>query len=484
MPHRSVGHQPAPTADTSAGGNAPPHGGLMMFLLALAQFMVILDVTVVNVALPDIGASLGLDRASLTTVVTSYITAFGSLLILGGRLADAWGRKAMFLAGLVLFTAASVASGLATGGTVLLVSRVVQGVGAAMLSPSALSILTTEFTGRDRHRVLGVWGAVGGAGAAVGVLVGGLLTSGPGWRWAFLINVPAGLIVLVGVLLVVPARRPTPARVDIPGAIAGTTAVGLLIYALTRAGDVGWGSWRVLLPLAASVVGFLVFLAIERRAAAPLVPLPLLRRPPLPGPAAVMLSGSVILMSTFFLMSVYLQRVREFSALETGLLFLPVAVAAGLGAHLSAQLIAKTGARPVAATGLGLASAGLLVLGVAGNAVDSHVWLVDLPAFMAMSLGIGATFVTATVSALTAVDHERAGLASGILNTGHELGGSLGIAVVSTVAATGIATGSTAGFGPAFLLVAGVGAVLAVLAASVLLPPGRPVMPDEPMLMH
>lgn len=459
-----------------------------MLLLCLAQFMVILDVTVVNIALPEIGRSLDLSRAELTWVATSYILTFGGLLILGGRLADAIGRRTTFLIGVVVFTVASLTCGLAASGPMLLTSRVAQGIGAALLSPSALSILTTEFTGRDRHRALGIWAGIGGVGAAVGVIVGGALTSGPGWQWAFLVNVPVGLLIVVAVPAVVPAHpRQGSARVDIPGALAGTAAIALFIYALIRAGDTGWTSASALVPAAAAVLCGIAFVLIERATSVPLVPLPMLRRPPLPGPLAVMLGVSAIMLAGFFLISLYLQQVRDFSAIGTGLLFLPVALGTGFGAHLAAGLVSKVGARPVAAVGLALAAIGFAVLGWVGVDPDSNVYLTLLPAFVVAALGLGAGIVTATVSALTRVDHHHAGLASGILNTGHELGGSLGLAVVSTIAAASIA-GTAAepsdGFGTALLFGAGFAVVLAVAAATVFLPRGLPPAADGPMILH
>lgn len=482
------GHGHHPPGDGAEAGTSPPRGGLMMLLLCLAQFMVILDVTVVNIALPEIGRALELSRAELTWVATSYILTFGGLLILGGRLADAIGRRATFLAGLALFTVASLTCGLAISGPMLLTSRVAQGVGAALLSPSALSILTTEFTGRDRHKALGIWAGIGGVGAAVGVIVGGALTSGPGWEWAFLINAPIGIVVAVAVPSVVPARpRQGSTRVDIPGALAGTATVALFIYALIRAGDSGWTSASTLVPAAAAVLCGIVFVVIERATAVPLVPLPMLRRPPLPGPLAVMLGVSAMMLAGFFLISLYLQQVRGFSAIGTGLLFLPVALGTGFGAHLAAGMVSKVGARPVAAVGMALAAVGYGVLGWVGVDADSNVYLTLLPAFVVAALGLGAGIVTATVSALTRVDHHHAGLASGILNTGHELGGSLGLAVVSTIAAASIA-GTAAqpaeGFSSAILFAAGFAIVLGVAAVTVFLPRGLPPAADGPMILH
>lgn len=480
-----TGH--GPHGEGEEFGTSSPRTGLVL-LLCLAQFMVILDVTVVNIALPEIGRALDLSRAGLTWVVTGYILTFGGLLILGGRLADAIGRRVTFLTGLLVFTVASVTCGLATSGPMLLTSRVAQGVGAALLSPSALSILTTEFTGRHRHRALGIWAGIGGAGAAVGVIVGGALTSGPGWEWAFLINAPVGVLVAIGVPVVVPNRpRQGSTRLDVPGALVGTATIALLSYALTKAGDSGWTSAASLLPAAGAVLCAIAFVLIERATAVPLVPLPMLRRPPLPGPLLVMIGVSAIMLAGFFLVSLYLQQVRDFSPIDTGLLFLPVALGTGFGAHLAAGMVSKVGARPVAAVGLAAAAIGYGVLGWVGVDADSNVYLTLLPGFVVAALGLGASIVTATVSALTRIDHDRAGLASGILNTGHELGGTLGLAVVSTIAAAsiaGTATQPAEGFGQALLFAAGFAVVLAVVAVTGLLPRGLPPATDGPMILH
>jgi len=456
-----------------------------MSLLSLAQFMVILDVTVVNVALPDIGRSLALDPEALTWVVTSYTLAFGGLLVLGGRLADAFGRKSIFLMGLAIFTSASLFVAMAPGGGILLASRAAQGLGAALLSPAALSILTTELTGRDRNRALAVWAAIGGAGAAVGVLVGGALTSGPGWYWAFLVNVPVGLLVAVGVAAVVPTRLPQgTSRIDIPGALTLTAATSLLIYGVIQSGDSGWTSAAALLPMAAAMLAAVGFVFVERASSAPLVPLVLMRRGPLPGAFITMLAASGLLLSAFFLNSLYLQEIRGFSALETGLAFLPVALATILGAQIGAHVMAHAGARAVGVAGLALGSVGLGILAWRGT--DGGVLTTLLPSLVVAAAGIGATFVAATSTAMASADHDTAGVASGILNTGHELGGSLGIALVSALIAAslaGLTPDPARGFQNAYLASAIAAAAFAA-AATMLLPAGRPPAGDRPRFMH
>ena len=455
--------------------------------LCLAQFMVILDVTVVNVALPSIGGDLDLARGALTWVVTAYTLSFGGLMLLGGRLADAVGRRRTFLAGLAVFTLASLASGLAQTGAVLIAARAAQGVGAALLSPSALAILTTIFQGRERNRALGVWAAIGGAGAAAGVLASGLLTEYASWRWVFFVNLPIGAAVAVALPVVVAAVAPAgrSRRVDLPGALAATLATAAVIYGLVEAGSQGWGAAGTLLPLAGGILLAVGFTAIERRSAEPLVPLRMLARRSLVTGQLVMLTASGLLVSSFFLSSLFLQRALGFTALRTGLVFLPVALAIIAGSHLGGRAIGRFGPRPVGAAGLGLAAVGALLLSRLGADASAAADL--LPGFLLEAAGIGAAFVTAATTALSGVRHDQAGLTSGLVNTGHELGSALGVAFVSAVA--GASVGGPAGggapvggFDRAFLASAVVAAVAAV-AAGWLLPAGRPSA-DRPAFVH
>ncbi|MGH3505726.1 MAG: MFS transporter, partial [Nocardioidaceae bacterium] len=342
---------------THVATTSPPpvrarHGGLVLLLVALAQFMVILDVTVVNVALPEIGASLELDRGTLTWIVTAYTMTLGGLLVLGGRIADLAGARATFLLGLTIFTVASFTSGLATGGDLLVTSRVAQGLGAALLSPAALSMLLQLFDGAERDRALRIWAALGGAGAAAGVMVGGALTSGPGWSWAFWINVPVGVLLLLVVPRVVPAlpRRDT-GPIDVPGAILGTGAVAAAIYGLTRAGEAGWTSTETLAAGAAAVLLGAAFVHVETRAANPLVPLGMVRKTHLPGGLALMTVASAAMVSAFFLLSLLLQQAQGYSPLETGMFFMPATMAVGLGAHIAGRALPAFGPRAVAPVG-------------------------------------------------------------------------------------------------------------------------------------
>ncbi|WP_030674348.1 DHA2 family efflux MFS transporter permease subunit [Streptomyces cellulosae] len=450
---------------------ADPRRWAALALICVAQFMLILDVTVVNVALPDMAADLALDRATLTWAVTAYTLCFGGLMLLGGRLADALGARRTLLAGLAVFTTASLATGLAGSAAPLLGGRIAQGVGAALLSPAALSIVTTTFHGTERNKALGVWAAIGGSGAAAGVLIGGALTDGPGWQWVFFINVPIGLAVLAALPAFVPARTPRPARLDAPGALLVTAATGSLIYGLVEAGDSGWGDSATVLPLIAAVLLYGCFAAVERASGAPLMDLRMFSRRPVLAGAFLMLIATALLIAYFFLGSVYLQHVRGFSPLKTGLLFLPVAVATGLGAHLGSRLVGRIGSRALAVVGMAIAAAGSLPL--SRLSAEGSVYTGLLPGFAVASFGVGAVFVTATTTALGMVEPHEAGLASGVVNTFHEVGGSIGVAVVSTVAASGIEAGSVNGFTDAFTVCALAAAVSAVVTLG-LVPRGKP----------
>jgi EmrB/QacA subfamily drug resistance transporter len=460
-----------------------------LVLLCLAQFMVILDITVVNVALPTIGTDLQLDRTSLTWVVTAYTLCFGGLLLLGGRLADTLGRRRTFLTGLGLFTLASLASGLAQTGTVLVAARASQGVGAALLSPAALAIITTTFQGAERNRALGIWAAIAGAGAAVGVLAGGLLVEYASWRWVFFINLPVGILLAAAVPALIDAVRPAhrARRLDLPGALTGTLATAAVIYGLVTAGGQGWGATTTLLWLATGLVLAGGFVAVERTAREPLVPLGLLVRRPLLAGQLVMLATSGLLLATYFLASLYLQQLLGLTALATGLVFLPAALATIAGSHLAASAVSHLGPRPVAAVGFGLAAAGALLL--SRLPADASLLVGLLPGLLLATAGLGAGFVVATTTAMTHIDHDQAGVTSGLLSTGHELGASLGVAVVSTIATASITSDPLAGrppvggFDRAFLACALLAAVAAA-SAGWLLPPGRPPASDRPVLAH
>jgi EmrB/QacA subfamily drug resistance transporter len=473
-------------ADTgSVQAPASRRSWLLLALLCLAQFMLILDITVVNVALPSIGSDLGLGRQTLTWVVTAYSLTFGGLMLFGGRLADVIGRKTMFVVGLVVFVAASLTSGLAPTGGVLVGSRVAQGIGAALLSPAALALVTTTFQGRDRAKALSVWAGIGGMGAAVGVLVGGLLTSGPGWEWVFYVNVPVGIAVLAGVLALIPhgdgSASAHGGRLDLPGAVLVTGSTALLILGIIRAGTYGWdatGSW---LPMVLGVVGYAAFVAVERAVREPLVRLGLfVQRPVASGTFCVLLTSGLLL-AGFFLGSLYLQRTVGLSALRTGLVFLPVAVAVIIGAGVASPLLSVLGYRLVGTIGLLVTAGGtgwLIGLPVPGGTGDL------LPGLMLAGAGCGMAFVAATAIALSSVQHEEAGLTSGLVNTSHEIGAALGIALASALAAASLAPmASTAdGYGAAFTAFTGIAAVGAVIVL-LTIPAGKlPAGTKPPMI--
>ncbi|MGW5775626.1 DHA2 family efflux MFS transporter permease subunit [Streptomyces sp. NPDC003863] len=448
------------------------HRWTALALICAAQFMLILDVTVVNVALPAVAADLDLGRTALTWVVTAYTLCFGGLMLLGGRLADALGARRMLLTGLTLFTAASLICGLAPNAAVLLSGRVAQGVGAALLSPAALALVTLTFHGPERARALGVWAAVGGAGSAVGVLLGGALTSGPGWPWIFYVNVPTGLALLAVLPKLLPKDPPPTVtrHLDIPGALLVTTATGALVYGLVQAGDSGWTAPATLLPLVGAVALYATFATVERRTRTPLMDLRMLTRRPVVAGSLLMLVATALLIAFFFLGSMRLQHVDGMDAFRTGLLFLPVALTTAIGAHLGSHLVTKAGPRACATGGMALAAAGCAPLAFLGPTADP--WTTLLPALATAALGLGAVFVTATTTALGLIPAHEAGLASGIVNTFHEVGGTIGVALASTLALT--ATPPTpSGFTTAFTACA-LTAAAAALTSPFLIPRGRP----------
>ncbi len=461
--------------DVSTPRTTPdPRRWRILALLGTAQLMLILDITVVTVALPVIGSDLELDRGALTWVVSAYTLVFGGLMLLGGRLADRFGSRRLVLTGLTVFTLASLATGLAGTPELLLAGRVAQGVGAALLSPAALSAIVTTFDGEERNRALGVWSALSGGGAALGVLLGGLLTGGPGWPWIFFINVPVGLALLIVLLRLLPAgvvgadRR----RLDLLGAVLVTAATGTVIYALIGAGDRGWSDTSTVAWLAVGLVLYVAFALWQRVAVAPLMDLRLLARRPVRAGTFLVLVATALMIAVFFLGSFLLQRVHGLGPIPTGLLFLPVALATMAGSQVAGVLLGRTGARPstlvaavVVAGGLALPAA---VDGVAAAVTGMAVG----------SAGIGALFVVASATALGQVAPHEAGIASGIVSTFHEFGAALGAAVISSVAAAGIAGGTVEGIEAGFGFAAVVALVAGALALALL--PGRRAGAGQP----
>ncbi|KQX09722.1 MFS transporter [Streptomyces sp. Root431] len=470
-------------AHTPAHSAPHPRRWTALALICAAQFMLILDVTVVNVALPALSADLDLGRTALTWVVTAYTLCFGGLMLLGGRLADALGARRVLLTGLALFTAASLACGLAQNAPVLLAGRIAQGIGAALLSPAALALVTTAFHGAERAKALGAWAAIGGTGSAVGVLLGGALTEGPGWPWVFYVNVPVGLALLAALPKVLPANRAgqTTARLDVPGALLVTTATGALVYGLVQAGDSGWTSAATLLPLLGALALYGLFAAVERASSAPLMDLRMLKRRPVVVGSLLMLIATALLISFFFLGSMQLQHVYGLGAFRTGLLFLPIALTTAIGAHLGSRLVTTAGPRTCATGGLALAALGCLPLTFLTPAANP--WATLLPALATASLGLGAVFVAATTTSLGLIAPHEAGLASGIVNTFHEVGGSIGIAAVSTLALTATTQPTNIGFTAAFTLCAATAAA-AALTSPFLIPRGTPRPTGGPHGVH
>jgi EmrB/QacA subfamily drug resistance transporter len=444
--------------------------GLLLVLL-VAQLMVILDISAVNVALPDLAADLRIGGGDIGWTITSYSLIFGSLLLLGGRAADLLGRRRVFLAGLALFTISSAASALAVSGTGLFAARAGQGLGAALLSPAALSIITTAFRGTERARALGAWGAVGGTGAAIGVLLGGVLTDLADWRAIFYINLPVGLALALATTKVVPAdpEKPSWRGLDLRGAVLVTASLAALVYATSQASSSGWASAQTLGVGLTGLAGLAAFAAMERRTDRPLLRIERLADRAVGGGFLLMLIASAVLFGMFLLSSLYLQNVLGTGPLATGLGFLPVALAAGAGAHLGSHLVRHAGVRAPMAGGFAITAGGMLLL--AGVNRDGSYAADVLPGMVIAGLGLGVVLVCVAVAVLTGARDDETGMLSGLNTTGHEIGGSLGIAVLvaiataATASASGHATAS--GIADAFLAaaaLAGAGAVIALIA--------------------
>jgi EmrB/QacA subfamily drug resistance transporter len=460
-------------------GSPPLHDGphrpwSVLLLLSVAQFMVVLDITVVNVALPSIGADLGIGGADLQWVVTIYVLLTGGLLLLGGRIADVLARRSVFLAGLLLFTTASLLSGLAASGEMLIAARAAQGVGAALLTPAALSIVTSFYSGAQRAKALGAWSAIGSAGAAVGVVLGGVLTTRLSWEWIFLVNVPVGLSAAVLALRVVPALPPTePARrLDLPGALFVVAGLIVLVYAIDGAPEHGWVSARTLVLAGLALALLATFSRVEASTSQPLVPPRIWRVRSLVGGAVVLLGVTGLLVGTFFLNSLYLQGATGASALETGLGFLPLALAIGIAVHLASAVMPRTGSLFLAAAGLVLTATGALMLAAAP---DRAAYAADLlPGLVIIGFGVGLVFPAVSVTAMSHVEPREAGLAAGVLSTAHEIGAALGVAVLAAIAAIGdvaseaaLATGYQDGFIAAAVIALALAAIAVVAVPSV-----------------
>jgi EmrB/QacA subfamily drug resistance transporter len=448
---------------------------LALALLCVVQFMVVLDIAIVNVALPSIKTDLGFSQSDLQWVISAYALVFGGFLLLGGRAADMLGRRRLFLAGTVVFTLASLLAGLAWSEPSLITARALQGLGAAVITPAALSILSTTFVeGRERNIALGAWGAVGGFGAVAGVLLGGVLTEALSWEWIFFVNVPVGILGFVlAPLLLRESRDATATRFDAPGAVLVTGGLSGVVLAITEAGRHGWLSAEALAVLTVSVTMLAGFVAWELRHPEPLMRFGILRTRTVSGANVAGFILGTALFSMFLMLTLYMQQVLGYSAMETGVAYLAVAGTAILWSAVAGQLVTRVGVKPVLVVGMAMLTGGLVFftqVSVGGS------YLADLlPGFLVIGVGIGFSFVPISIAALAGIRPAEAGLASGLINTSQQIGGALGIAVLSTIATSrttdSLATGSLPpqalvdGFSTAFLVgavIAGVGLLAAL----------------------
>jgi EmrB/QacA subfamily drug resistance transporter len=452
-------------------------------LLCIAQFVVVLDASIVNVALPTLGEDLSFSQDNLSWVVNAYVLTFGGFLLLGGRLADLLGRRRVFMSGLILFAVASLVGGFAESEGALIAARAVQGLGAAILSPAALSIVTTTFRdGSERNKALGVWGAVAGSGGAAGVLLGGVLTEYVGWEWVLWVNVPIGIAAaMLAPSLIAESRSDSATRhFDVAGAVSVTAHLSILVYALVEAPDAGWGSVQTIGLLGLSLALLAAFIAIELRSASPVVPFRIFRLGTLRGANVVGVLTGASLFSMFFFISLYMQGVLGYSAIKAGLSYLPLAITIIISAGIASQLVTRIGFKPVLAAGMALIAAGLAWF---SQISPDGTFLGDVlgPSLLA-AVGLGLAFVPQTIAAVSGVGGHEAGLASGLINTSQQVGGALGLAVLSTIAFPQIADNTAAaggdpaalpgilteGYGDAFLAGAGI-ALLGFLATLVLI---------------
>ncbi len=467
-----------PTVDGHRHGTSRKNLALLLVLL-VAQLMVILDITAVNIALPSLAKDLQLSGSQISWTITSYSLVFGSLLLFGGRAADLLGRRRLFLTGLGVFTVASFASALAGTAAELFAARAGQGLGAAMLSPAALSIIMASFHGHAKAKALAAWGAVGGAGAAIGVLAGGLLTEFADWRMIFFVNLPIAVVLTVTALRVIPAdaERPRWRGMDLRGAILATASLGAIVYAITQGSSAGWTSTSTLGFALVGLAGLAGFSVLETRTEKPLLNVARLADRAVGGGLVLMLAAAGSIFGLFFLCSVYLQNVLGTSPLMTGLAFIPLALAAGLGAHASGHIIGRHGVRMPLASAFAIATVGMGLLAH----VDEHgTYLADvLPGMLVAGFGLGIAVVSVSIAILTGSRENESGMISGLNSTGHEIGGTLGIAVFSTIAAGSGALGgaqAASAISHAFVA-AGILTSLASIAAFAVLPHARHFLP-------
>ena len=478
MHHKSKHSKSEIVVEDEAAGVKPHHW--LLPVLLVAQLMVILDITAVNIALPHIATDLQLSGSSISWTITSYSVIFGSLLLFGGRAADLLGRRRMFLTGLGVFTASSFASAMAGSAGALFAARAGQGLGAAMLSPAALSIVMAAFQGSHRAKALAAWGAIGGAGAAIGVVVGGVLTEFADWRMIFYVNLPVAAVLLVASLKVVPAdtQKPRWRGLDLPGAALATTSLAAIVYGITQADSAGWASIQTHIYGIGGLAGLVAFVVYELHIDAPLLRVERIADRAVGGGLLLMLAAAGSIFGLFLLCSLYLQGVLGMGPLATGFSFIPLAVAAGIGAHLAGHLIARHGVRGPLAGAFLVGAAGMFLL---SRVPASGSYLSDvLPGMLVAGIGLGVAVVTVSVAILTGSRAEEAGMLSGLNSTGHEIGGTLGIAIFSTIAAgaSGAILGphAASGIGHAFLVAALV-ATLGSLVAIAVLPRAKHFLP-------
>jgi EmrB/QacA subfamily drug resistance transporter len=474
------------------GHDGGSRAGLALLLVLLtAQLMVILDITAVNIALPSLAKDLQLTGSQISWTIASYSLVFGSLLLFGGRAADLLGRRRLFLTGLGVFTASSLASALAGTAVALFAARAGQGLGAAMLSPAALSIITSCFHGHAKAKALAAWGAVGGAGAAIGVLAGGLLTEFADWRMIFFVNLPVAVVLAVTALKVIPAdaEKPRWQGLDLRGAMLATASLGSIVYAITQGSAAGWTSAQTLTFGLGGLAGLAVFAVFETRTEKPLLEIGRLADRAVGGGVFLMLAAAGSIFGLFFLCSVYLQNVLGTSPLMTGLAFIPLALAAGIGAHAAGHLVALHGVRMPLAAAFAISAVGMALLAHVG-ANGTYLRNV-LPGMLVAGLGLGIAVVSVSIAILTGSREDELGMISGLNSTGHEIGGTLGIAVFSTIAvgASGaVGAHAASGISHAFVA-AGIVTSLASLTALVVLPQARDFVPKlrlnpSPMPVH
>jgi EmrB/QacA subfamily drug resistance transporter len=469
-----------------------PRRWLILAVVGAAFFMTILDVAIVNVAIPSIQKDLHIGESTVQWVITAYAITFGGFLLLGGRMADLLGRRLIFMIGLTLFTLASLTCGLATSATMLIISRAVQGLGAAIINPAALSIVTTTFReGPERNKALGIWGALGGSGAAAGVLFGGILTKYLGWEWIFFVNIPVGVAVLLLARPIIPESHAEMAhrRFDATGAITITGGLTILVYAISKAPDVGWATGRTIGLLVLSAALIVAFIITETRTSQPLMPFSIFRNRSLTAANIVGVLMGAVIFSVFFVLTFYVQQVLGWSPLRTGVTFLATAGTTVIWAGVSQALTTKFGPRPIMTIGLSVMALTCLI-GYTRLPVNGHYWPDLLPFYLAFALGLAFTFIPVSIAAFLGVSPQQAGLASGLLNTSQQIGGALGVAISATIFtshATSLlksghdpASAFTSGYHWAFAALAIFAAVGAVTAFVLLRGVEVPAMDAEP----